>query len=398
MKRLFKYLFHRDHLIVVISGFLLLGLLRVITLNIDFLNPIANALDDFSVSDIFFEIQQDASSATTNDLVTLVDMTELTDRGDIAYLLEEIFIYEPLIIGVDLLFEGKKDDSIANEMLKETVELLGDKAIYSTKLVDYNSNSQAFGRCVQPFFVDEIRITEGYTNLNDNMERQCIRDFSIKQKLNDNNLFSFPAQIAAYFNNSLEQLDDQDLLINFKNEKFPVVKYDEVQENKDLIEGHIVLIGALTEEQDMHNSPIGKMSGLELQAYSLLTLLEQKNIQKIPTWVEWLLVFLVCYLLEIAIDIVWQWVKKKDKSAFMVFLKESNLVSVVMLFIGLLIVCWLTYVLFVKCSLLVPGGLIMGMMALTCEGRDVLIAIVKGLMAKNKDNRIISTSLLKEDI
>lgn len=396
MKRILNYLFHRDHLIVVLSGFLLFGLLRLITLNINFLNPIANALDDFSVSDIFFEIQQDESTAKTNDLVTLVDMTELTDRGDIAYLLEEINACEPLVIGIDLIFEGKKDDSTANEMLKESVKDLGDKTVYSTKLIDYNSNRQAFGRSVQSFFADEIHIAEGYTNLNDNMERRCIRNFSIKQKLNDDTQFSFPAKIAAFFNNSIGQLDGQDLLINFKNEKFPVVKYDEIQEKKELIESHIVLIGALTEEQDMHNSPIGKMSGLELQAYSLLTLLEQKNIKKIPTWIEWLLVLLVCYLLEIAIDIVWQWVKKKDKSAFMVFLKESNLVSVVMLFIGLLFVCWLTYILFIKRSLLISGGLIMGMMALTCEGRDILIAIIKGLKAKNKDNKFVKTALLKD--
>ena len=394
MKRFIKYLFHRDHFIVLLSGLLLLGLLRAITINIDFLNPIANALDDFSVTDVIYEIQHDESKARMNDIITIVDMTELTDRGDIAYLLEEINACEPLVMGIDLIFEGKKDDSIANEMLKESVKVMGSKAVYSTKLVDYNSNSQSFSRSVQSFFANEIHIAEGYTNLNDNLERRRIRDFSIMQKLNDNTQLSFPAKIAAYFNNSLEQLDSQDLLINFKNEKFPVVKYDEIQEKRELIEGHIVLIGALTEEQDMHNSPIGKMSGLELQAYSLLTLLEQKNIQKIPTWLEWILVFLVCYLLEIAIDIVWQWVKKKDKSAFMVFLKESNLVSVVMLFIGLLIVCWLTYILFVKRGLLVPGGLIMGMMALTCEGRDILIAVIKGLKAKNKDSKFVKTALL----
>ena len=89
MKNVIKYIFHRDHLIIVLSGFLLLGLLRLITINISFLNPIANALDSFAISDIFFEIQHNETTAKTNDLVTIVDMTELTDRGDIAYLLEE---------------------------------------------------------------------------------------------------------------------------------------------------------------------------------------------------------------------------------------------------------------------------------------------------------------------
>lgn len=397
MKRIFKYLFHRDHFIVLLSGFLLLGLLRVITINIDFLNPIANALDSFSISDIFFEIQHNEATAKTNDLITLVDMTELTDRGDIANLIEEVNACDPLVVGIDLIFEGKKDNLIVNEMLKESVNVIGDKAVYSIKLVDYNSATETFSRGVRSFFADEINLNEGYTNLNDNMERGNIRDFSVKQKLNDDTLFSFPVKIAAYFNSSLEQTENQDLIINYKNEVFPVVKYDEIMEKNELIEGHVVLIGALSEEQDMHNSPLGKMSGLEIQAYSILTLLEQKNIRTIPAWLEWLLTFMVCYLLEIAIDLVWQQVKKKDKSAVMVFLKESNLISVVMLFIGLVIICWLTYILFVKRSLIVSGSLIMGMMALTCEGRDILIAVIKGLKAKNKDNKFVKTALLKEN-
>ena len=103
------------------------------------------------------------------------------------------------------------------------------------------------------------------------------------------------------------------------------------------------------------------------------------------------LILMVCLFSDL------QSVKKKDKSVVMVFLKESNLISVVMLFIGLVIICWLTYILFVKRSLLVSGSLIMGMMALTCEGRDILIAVIKGLKAKNKNNKFVKTALLKEN-
>ena len=392
MKNVIKYIFHRDHLIIVLSGFLLLGLLRLITINISFLNPIANALDSFAISDIFFEIQHNETTAKTNDLVTIVDMTELTDRGDIAYLLEEINEYDPLVMGVDLIFEGKKDDLFANEMLKESVNMIKDKAVFSIKLIDYNRENNSFDKKVQSFFADDINVIEGYTNLNDNMEGYCIRDLSIKQSLKDTTTFSFPARIAVFFNNSLTKLEDQDILINYKNERFPVVKYDEIHNKKDLIEGHIVLIGALTEEQDMHGSPIGKMSGLEIQAYSLLTLLEQNNIKRIPVWIEWLLTFLLCYILELVIDIIWQVVKKHNKSGIAVFFKESNIITVVVLFVGLLFMCWLTYILFIKCSILIPGGLIMGMMALVCEGRGILIAVVKGLKVKNI--KLVRTSLL----
>ena len=397
MSKILRYIFHRDHFIVVLSGLLLLGLLRVITINIDFLNPIADALDNFSVTDIIFEIQHDESKAKTNEMITLVDMTELSDRGDIANLLQEINVCEPLVVGIDLIFEGRKDDPLANELLMDAVNALGDKAIFSTKLVDYNSEDEIFTRSVRSFFAEEIPITEAYTNLNDDMEGRRIRDFSIKQPLLGDTLMSFPAKIASRFNGSVQQLDFEDLLINFKNEDFPVVKYDEIAQNAELIEGHVVLVGTMLEEQDMHNTPLGKMPGMKLQAYSLLTLLEQKVIKKTPVWIEWLLVFLICYLLEITIDLVWQFVKKKDRSAIFVFLKESNIVSVILLFFWMIVVCWIMYILFIRNSIIINGGLILAMMALVCEARDILMAIIKGVKAKKGDITLITTSILNED-
>ena len=396
MKKILRYLFHRDHFIVLLSGIILLVLLRVITVNITFLNPIANAIDDFSVTDIFFEIQHDESKAKINDMITLVDMTELNDRGDIAILLQEINSCDPLVIGVDIIFEGKKDNMLANEMLLEAVNTLGDKAVYSQKLVDYNSDNEAFARSVHSFFTDEAPIIEAYVNLNDDMEGKRIRDFSIKQRLVDNTVLSFPATIAARFNNSVQQLGCDNLLINFKNETFPVVKHDEIMEKAELIKGHIILVGTMLEEQDMHNTPLGKMPGLELQAYSTLTLLEQKVIRKTPRWIDWMIALLVCYLMEITLDLVWQFVKKRVYSGICVFIKESNIVSIILLFIWMAVVCWTMFIVFVKCSIIINGGLILAMMALTCEGRDILIAIVKGLRAKFKDNKLISDALLRE--
>ena len=391
-----RYIFHHDHLIAVLAGFLLFGLLRLFTINISFLNPIANALENFSVSDIFFEIQRTKSKTEVNDMITIVDMTDLSDRGSIACLLEEIWSCNPLIIGVDLIFEGKKNDSLADELLKNSVNAIGNRAVYSTKLVDYNRFDNSFNRNVCSFFLEDTKVVEGYTNLNDDMEKRCIRDFSITQMLNNDTIYSFPTQIASNFNKSLRGLKNRNLLINYKNETFPVVKYNEIQDNPELIDGHIILVGALREEQDMHNTPIGKMSGLEIQAYSLLTLIEQKDIKKIPSWVEWVLTFLICYILEVIVDVIWQYIKKKKNSAFCVFLKESNLISIAVLFMGLLVICWLTYVLFVRHSIIVSGGFVMGMMVLTCEGRDILISIAKAIVSKNQNCKIAKSSLLLE--
>lgn len=396
MKNFFRYLFHRDHIIIVGSAFLQLSILGVIAFNLDFLNPIADALEDFSITDVFFDIQHSGSEPETCDLITLVDMTELHNRGDIANLLEDINQNDPLYVGVDLIFEGEKDDLLGNEILEGSVMGISEKAVFSSKLTDYNSSANTFKNSVQSYFADRIDITEGYTNLNDDMAGACIRDFSICQTLNGEKQLSFPAKIASIFDESINDLTNDEYLINYKNVKFPVVPYTDIMGNADMIDGHIVLVGAMKEEQDMHNTPLGKMPGMELQAYSLLTLLEHKDIREIPQWTLWMIAFIICYLLELTIDALSQLVNRHKTSMIMVFIKESNVVSIVMLFLWVTLVCWMMYFMFVRHCVSISGGLILGLMALVCTGRDLLKSIVKAIEAKNEDNKFAKSSLFKE--
>ena len=81
-----RFFFHRDHLLIVIGAFILLGVLSVVTYNISFLNPVAKALKAFSVTDLFFDIQHYGRSEESGT-VAIVDISDIEDRGDIAVLL-----------------------------------------------------------------------------------------------------------------------------------------------------------------------------------------------------------------------------------------------------------------------------------------------------------------------
>lgn len=397
MKRFLRYFFHRDHLIITLSAFLQLWLLGVIAINLDFLNPVADALDNFSITDVFFDIQHAGSEPEMNDLITLVDMTELYDRGDLANLMEDINQCDPLCIGVDLIFEGEKDDHWGNELLKGAVSGFSAPAVFSRKLTEYDGSKGIFNNSVRSFFAEELGVTEAYTNLNDNLAGTCIRDFSIKQESLGGTMLSFPAKIASLFDETVGDVDNEELLINFKNVRFPVVSYRDVIEKGDLIEGHIVLVGTMTEEQDMHNTPLGKMPGLELQAYSLLTLMEHKGIREIPRWMSWLIAFLLCYLLEVSVDVISRFVARKDRSVFMVFLKESNVLSILMLLLWVAFVCWLMFMMFVKHSISLQGGIILALLALVVEGRDIYKSLIKALGVRYGDSKFVRTSLLYEE-
>ena len=395
MKKFFKYIFHYDRIGVCITTFVLFWFLKILTFNLDILNPVEDALENFSISDTFFEIQHSATEPETNDLITIVDMTDLHKRGDIAMMLEEINLNNPLIVGVDLIFEGVKDDSHGNALLEGATQNISDITIFSRKFTGYDSSRGEFTGNVRSYFANSLGVTEAYTNLNGNMSGACIREFSLKQTCNGEELLSFPAKIASAFDESLLLRENKNILINFKNVKFNVVKWDEIAENSDLIEGHIVLVGTMTEEQDMHMTPLGKMPGLELQAFSLLTLLEHKNIRTVPIWVTLLFAFLVCFLFELTIYVVHRLMDKYPNNAFWVFVKESEIALLILLFLFVVVVCLLSFSLFVHKSIVVESGIVVTAMILLVEGRKIYFAM-KLAFGKSRVRRLFVNYRLKK--
>lgn len=73
-----------DHLIVTLLVLFLGWLLAFASINLTVFNPVKKAFADFSMTDIFYEIQNSSGVKEFNNDIVLVDMTELYDRRKIA--------------------------------------------------------------------------------------------------------------------------------------------------------------------------------------------------------------------------------------------------------------------------------------------------------------------------
>ena len=383
-KETLKRMFHVDHLIIVLFTFAQLLIIGLFVFNISFLNPIATALKNFSITDTFFEIQHSEQDSISDDLITLVDIKELYSREDIGLLIEQIGEENPLVIGIDIIFEGIKDDSLGNSILIESVEKVKDISVFANKLTDYSSEKRAFQTEVKSFFADSIKVSEGFTNLTDNMQGATIRECVTVSSLNEEKCLSFPAKIAMSIDSTLEVEHDKPNLINYKNTKFNIVKYNEIKYKRDLIDGHVVLLGTIGEEADMHNSPIGKISGIEIQAYTLLMMLEHQKTHKVPGLVNLLFAFILCYIFELILHKTFKSICSYQKNPFMVFLKKSNLVTFILLSTMLVSLCWFFYYTFIKFDVVFDGTLILASIALVCESRDIYQALIISLKTKYK--------------
>ena len=90
-----------------------------------------------------------------------------------------------------------------------------------------------------------------------------------------------------------------DININFSPTAFRVLQPEEVKAHPELIEGQIVLFGSVYEEVDMHWTPVGKIAGVELLAYSIQSLVEQKEIHKVSGAAFWIISLLIVLLIEV---------------------------------------------------------------------------------------------------
>lgn len=383
--RIIKFIFHRDHLFVTLLTGLIVMLLTVITFKTPALSPVAKALKNISITDLFFSLENKYIKADTCQSIVIVDMTELHSRADIGNLLTEINDAQPKAIGVDLIFEGEKDDLEGNVILEQAVEEVSPKAVFTNKLTNYDEKHKRFSALVASYFRDVIPISEGYANVTDNMENSTIRDLTITQMSTLGKQSSFAAQVAKEV--GIKADGRKNLVINYSPVVFRVIPFDKVYANRSLLKNKIVLVGTMTEEQDMHLTPLGKMPGVEIQAYSLLTLLEHKDIVYVSTVASIVIGFILCYIYELLFSLVAIFVKTRGEKT-RIFLTESRIMLNLLSFIYIPGISLLSYFLFAKWNIYVDMVIVLVMVAFVGLSRRIYNAFVKALTIDNKRNYI----------
>ncbi|MEE1308526.1 MAG: hypothetical protein UHJ41_00335, partial [Bacteroidaceae bacterium] len=151
-------MFRKRHIIVsLIAASLSLVLwngTRGILNMLSFLNPVERALANFHMTDLFCEAENGNSPQDTSSVITIVDMSEVFNRAELATIIEHIDNLQPAIIGVDIRFDGERDDHIGNERLIETVLNTNSPVVWANQLSDWSDEEKQFIKVLHSFFVD----------------------------------------------------------------------------------------------------------------------------------------------------------------------------------------------------------------------------------------------------
>ena len=294
MKKDWKF-WHWDHVGVCLMTALLAAIIGLVSVNLSMFNPVEQAFENFHMTDVYYEMSRSEDIELNNDIV-MVDMVELRDRGEIGQVIQQISACKPRVMAVDLLFYREGDDALGNAMLVSSIDEAEAPIVFSSKLVDYDKEKDSFGTLITSFFAPIGDYQFAYGNVKQDYEGGIIREYTLSQKCQEKTVYSLAYQSACiYTGEQPHEQEINDRLIVFGDTDFPVISYKEVNEYTDLLKDKIVLLGTFSNEEDVHFTPLGKMPGMKLQAYSMLSYIQNRNIKDLPIWFSILLAFIVCY-------------------------------------------------------------------------------------------------------
>ena len=360
----------QKNLAIVGFSFLIVWGYVQIALNLSFLNPISEAIKGFSITDKYYQMMSEKES----HLVVIVDLTSLIYRDDIAQALEDIEACNPAVIGVDCVFEGEREDTAADNAIRRVASKY-DNIVYSYRLLDEQGYGIGYSRSVHSFFTDTIKVHEGVTNMQfDNLYSSIKRKLKAGWLVNGKKEPTLVGEVVNYYaKEKVLDVTDKDVNINFHPTRFTKIDPSEILQNRAQIEGRIVLLGTLTDETDMHFTPLGKIAGVELLAYAAQSILEKEEIVEFPLWIQVLIAVLLVILTNIMQRTYIDWTTSNN-NPFIRYVIGSTYVMGLFTFLWIALIMWITFLCFSLYGVNVETGWPIAAMAFLATARSFYAA------------------------
>lgn len=364
-----------EHLFITLLSLFFAACFAGITLSIPFFNPIAKSLANFSLIDVYYQALHSGTAPDTSQVISIVDIGEEASRSRLARVVDSVNMAEPSVVVFDVIFNGLRGDTAGSMALLEAISNTTSPR-FAFAMTDYDAEKNTFTHLYRSFFniSDDLGL-EGYVNVKESEGGEVVRKFSEQRRYMGDTLYSLAFMAASAFDeacttqgtvqvpvdftpvelpaNTLLSVKpatsfSADRIIDFSPTHFPVVRYDQVSGAFDNLKGRIVIIGALHDLQDNHNTTIGRMDGPEVLAYSVQTLLENKKIESLSSPVQWISTILLLLFTQILTFSFSAYIfKNQKKNLFTKFGAYSSTYGAIVKTIWLAILTFMTFYAFV---------------------------------------------------
>lgn len=340
-ERTFRQRLMKDLQVTILAAALMAFFVLIAT-SIKPLNPMKRALENFSFTDIYYEILRDSGEPDTSRVITIVDITRLTNRTDIANTLRDIEAAGPKVVGVDCCFDNEGEDLEGNYAITSVAEDY-DNIVWALKMLDHSGiDSIGWTKEIHSFFAYFVDITEGTVNMPRTLYDPTKRTLPLSERFEGSDKPSIAVKVAnAYAGKDLTYGRTGDIKINFSPTVFRVLQPEDVPRHPELITDQIVMFGAMYEDADTHWVPGGKIAGVELLAYSIQTLIYSKEFKTLSKPLYWLISFLLVLMAQVLVGyfVDWTWNSENIMLKFLVGSTYSinillAIVSVLFVYLG----------------------------------------------------------------
>lgn len=143
----------------IIFGFI--GLVKLVTFRSHYFDPFNNGMKDYEVTDIVFSQLRDPERIERETRLVLVHVAE-PQRREMAEILSKISRHSPKVIGVDILFPGRKD-SIGDAQLSESLAGIPN-LVLAANLAPYVDSLGGIPRMIVSDSLFSVNGQNAYTN------------------------------------------------------------------------------------------------------------------------------------------------------------------------------------------------------------------------------------------
>lgn len=271
----------------------LFAVLAAILPGIDMFEPVSRALSEVTITDLHYSSMRDAAPME-NDKILIID-TSTSDRSEIADAIERAATAGASVIGVDIIFSDRDADRDATSKLCRTLSAYKDRIVSAIHLTQWDEETGAYISTVTTA-TDSLPLQLGYTNLIDASDNSYIRNYSAAPQ---GMTPSFPQAMAEMYRASFGDTSPTEAtdcgIIDFTPQDFKTVAATDSAGIAAYSDGRMVILGALSSDEDYHFTPTGRQSGAIIQAYSLDTILNDETIQT-PGWVTWIVCLVTVFI------------------------------------------------------------------------------------------------------
>lgn len=337
------------YVMATVISFCIVGVYALFALNLKIMNPLTQALKDYTITDFYYQVIGTNAERDTSRLVTIVDMTELIDRRDIAYALKEVQEQHPKVVGVDIKFEGLKPENPEGDSLIMAVAASDTSTVFALQYIDESFNGEEYTKVRQSFFADSIPyLKEALVNMTLDNHDGLRRQINLGKKVKGRMMPSMIKRISdEYADQEILPLQDKMMKIDWAPIEFRVIPYDSIAEYSDYLTDRVVLFGAYADPIDMHLTPRGKIPGIKLLAYGIETMVKQTNVKDAPLWITAIVSFLIVLLTRFIFDWCDRFAKNRQNKFLRIGLKTA-LVMGVLKFLWMAFVMYIGFIIFAK--------------------------------------------------